>query len=196
MKNRLSIGSVCIAIGILLIGYASILFIQNINAEEHAQSYSADMVAQLYQEIQVVASEPVYRDEYMVYEEVVTIEEKEYLGILEIPSLGLTLPVQSSWSYSKLKETPCVYQTDPLIIAAHNYNAHFGEIGMLELGDQVKFVYATGEVRYFELVLVEVLHETSVEEMKSDDFDMTLFTCNLQDNSERIAVRFIEIYLD
>ncbi len=54
------------------------------------------------------------------------------IGTLEIPSLDLTLPVMSEWSYPLLKLAPCRYAGSAyqgnLVIAAHNYKTHFRKI--------------------------------------------------------------------
>ena len=39
----------------------------------------------------------------------IEIENNDYIGVLEIPSLELTLPVMSEWSYAGLKIAPCRY---------------------------------------------------------------------------------------
>ena len=38
-----------------------------------------------------------------------TIDGRSYIGVLEIPSLSLQLPVIGSWSYAELREAPCRY---------------------------------------------------------------------------------------
>ena len=52
------------------------------------------------------------------------------IGILEIPALDLNLVI-SSWSYSSLRLAPCRYSGSAykgdLVIAAHNYQSHFGD---------------------------------------------------------------------
>ena len=72
----------------------------------------------------------------------VKIDGRDYIGTLRIPSLDLKLPVISEWSYPALKIAPCRYKgsaySNDLIIAAHNYNSHFGRIKYLKVGDAVK----------------------------------------------------------
>lgn len=53
-----------------------------------------------------------------------------YIGELEIPALGLELPVMDQWSYPRLRIAPCryvgsVYSGD-IVIAGHSYLRHFG----------------------------------------------------------------------
>ena len=66
------------------------------------------------------------------------IDDHDYIGILDIPVLELTLPVMSEWSYTNLKIAPCRYAgtayKNNLVIAAHNYSTHFGRIRDLAAG--------------------------------------------------------------
>ena len=53
-----------------------------------------------------------------------------YIGVLQIPSLDLTLPVISDWSYPALQIAPCRYEGSAydggMVIAGHNFDSHFG----------------------------------------------------------------------
>ena len=40
---------------------------------------------------------------------VIEIEGNFYIGVLEIPSLELSLPVMADWDYEKMKIAPCHY---------------------------------------------------------------------------------------
>ena len=53
----------------------------------------------------------------------------DYIGVLEVASLELSLPVMDQWDYERLKISPCrfagnVYE-DNLVICGHNYSQHF-----------------------------------------------------------------------
>ena len=67
-----------------------------------------------------------------------------YIGILEIPSLGLTLPIQSEWTDATARLSPgrlsgSLYAND-LLLAGQSYQSQFGEVGRLKEGDSVSFV--------------------------------------------------------
>lgn len=117
---------------------------------------------------------------------------QSYIGVLEIPSLGLTLPVISEWNYARLKKAPCRYAgsayTDDLVIAAHNYKTHFGTLKKLRQGDLVSFTDAAGNRFNYAVVLTETLMPNDVQEMKSGEFALSLFTCTVG-GSYRITVR-------
>ena len=116
-----------------------------------------------------------------------------YIGVLEIPSLGLSLPVIEDWNYPALRVAPCRYTgsayRDDLIIVAHNYRAHFASLQELTPGDKAIFTDMDGNVFSYEMVERETLAPTSVEEMKSGDWDLTLFTCTVG-GQYRVTVRF------
>lgn len=77
-----------------------------------------------------------------------SLEDGACIGILEIPSLDLKLPVISKWSYPLLKKAPCRYSgsvyENNLVIAAHNYRSHFGRLKTLQNGSEVIFTDASG----------------------------------------------------
>ena len=60
---------------------------------------------------------------------------------------------------------------------AHNYDKHFVNIDQLELGDAVLFTDMDGVTTGYEVVAVDILAPSAVEEMTSGAFDLTLFTC-------------------
>ncbi len=111
----------------------------------------------------------------------VNIDGQLYIGNLLIPVLGLNLPVISQWSYDSLKLSPCRYRgsvyRDNMIIAAHNYQRHFGGIRYLEAGTEIQFVDMIGNTFLYEVEQIEVLMPTEVERMEVNESDLTLFTC-------------------
>ena len=98
----------------------------------------------------------------------------------------------SQWSYPNLKIAPCRYQgsayQNDLILLAHNYSRHFGQIHTLEPGSTVCFTAADGTRFMYEVSLVEQLERTAIEEMESGDWDLTLFTCTVG-GAARVTVR-------
>lgn len=121
-----------------------------------------------------------------------TIDGNAYIGTLELPRLGLKLPVMSDWSYPKLKKSPCRYlgsaYKSNLIIAGHNYKRHFNGLKRMQLGDAVYFTDEADNVFSYEVVQIERLNGYAVEEMESGDWDLTLFTCTAG-GSVRLTLR-------
>lgn len=120
------------------------------------------------------------------------MEGQEYVGILEIPVLGLKLPIISEWSYSGLKTAPCRYYgsvyTQDMVIAGHNYRSHFAGLQNIEEDTEVIFTDMDGNVFLYEVTSREILGAADVEEMTSGEWDLTLFTCT-SDGAYRVTVR-------
>lgn len=124
----------------------------------------------------------------------ILLDGSRYIGILDIPSLWLSLPIIGDWSERNLKLAPCrysgtVYQDD-LVISGHNYRTHFGRLNRISIGERITFTDIDGNVFEFEVAEVEVLKATDIEEMISSEWDLTLFTCTY-DGTTRFTVRCI-----
>lgn len=124
-----------------------------------------------------------------------TVNGWDYIGYLSIPSLELTLPIQSQWSYEGFRVAPgrfagSTYSKD-LVLAAHNYPQHFGRIGDLQPGDTVCFTDMDGHVTHYRVAALETLAPEDVEGMLSGEYDLTLFTCTVGGKS-RVTVRCTE----
>ena len=123
---------------------------------------------------------------------VIEIDGYGYIGVLQIPSLDLTLPVISDWSYPALQIAPCRYEGSTydggMVIAGHNFDSHFGKLSQLEPGDEIKFIDLSGHTFTYAVAETEVLEATAIEEMVTGGWDLTLFTCTLSGQT-RFTVR-------
>ena len=124
------------------------------------------------------------------------LDGEQYIGLLEIPSLELELPVMSEWSYDRLRTAPCRYSgtcfAGDLVIAGHNYSGHFRDLKLLDIGAEVYFTTVDGEVFQYTVDNIEILNPEQVEEMiTAEDWDLTLFTCTVGGRS-RCTVRCVE----
>ncbi len=132
--------------------------------------------------------EDVYEDNGF---KVIKIEEIEYIGYIEIPSLGLNLPVTNGYSYATLKKTPALYYGNidsNFVICGHSYKAHFGNLYKLKPGDKVNFIDVLGNKYTYEVEETEELKPTEIKEMIESEFDLTLYTCT-KDSMNRVTVR-------
>lgn len=115
-----------------------------------------------------------------------------FCGVLTIEKEGITLPIYRDWSYKKLKEAPCRYQgaaeSGDLIIAAHNYQRHFGKLSALSPGDFIQFTNGAGEIFHYRVASISRLDGTAIEQMEAGEWDLTLFTCT-KGGKQRVTVR-------
>lgn len=192
--------------GVLLIMASAALLMKN-QAETQA---ATDSVESLLPQIQAaiddnIAKEkqtsvtPVLTDDNVALPEpekteltVVDIDGYGYIGYLSFPTLNMSLPVMDTWSYPQLKISPCRYSgcvyDDNLVVMAHNYERHFGNIDQLDIGDMITFTDMDGDSIYYEVLVVEVVQPTAVEEVVNGDYDLTLFTCTYSGKT-RVTVR-------
>ena len=120
-----------------------------------------------------------------------------YIGVLDVDSLELSLPVMDRWDYERLKVSPCrfagnVYQ-DNLVICAHNYAHHFTPLKYVPIGTEVKFTDMEGNTFRYAVSSFETIGPNDVEGMVNGDWDLTLFTCNTSGQT-RCAIRCDRIH--
>ena len=110
------------------------------------------------------------------------IDGQSYIGVLDIPALGLSLPIISTWSY------PGSAYLENLVIAGHNYRSHFASLTQLQPGDAVTFTDMDGTVFRYKVDSLETLSPYAISDMTSGGWPLTLFTCTVGGQS-RLAIR-------
>lgn len=182
------IGLLLILAALLLIGYNRY---ESQSASKASQSVLAVMQSTVEETTVSSAVDDVYVDHIDPYDKesaeiAAEMTEKEidgeyYIGYLSIPILELELPVISEWSYPRLRIAPCRHfgstKTDDLVIAAHNYDSHFGRLKQLKAGDLLTFTDMDGEKILYEVQVIDVLQPDAVDAVKNSDFDLVLYTC-------------------
>lgn len=184
---------VLIVAGLLLICAALGLAAFNLWSESNAGKASDEVLAQMEGMLPARSDAvPDYVLDPNMAMPTFSIDGADYIGIVQIPSLGLQLPVAADWSYPQLRTSPCRYSgsayLDDLVICGHNYSSHFGRLKYLDAGEEVIFTDADGNVFIYEVCLVETMQPTAVTEMTSGQWDLTLFTCTIGGQS-RVTVR-------
>ncbi len=188
MKKR--IGHLLIVLGIVVLLLSATLVGYNVWDNARAKHQSHAILAQL-----VFPDPPTQSIDSQLLAQLpmptVAVDGNHYIGKIEIPKLAVSLPVMDTWNNRNLKTAPCryagsVYQNN-LVIAAHNYNCHFGQITSLVPNDIIMFTDMDGNRRIYTVVQLKVLPPTAVKEMTDGTYDLTLFTCTYS-GSERITV--------
>lgn len=184
------IGVLCIALGFLCLFSAVGLIVYNHMEEKSAEASSAAMLQDVQEVTKAHGEAPAV--EYPEEMPTVDVDGNPCVGILSIPVLELELPVLTDWSYAKLKIAPCHYfgscYEENFVIAAHNYQSHFGRLSEMQPGDLILFTDVSGNVFCYEVVLLETLLPEATKEMITSGFDLSLYTCTTGGGS-RVTVR-------
>ena len=186
-------GIVFVVVGAVLILSALSLFFYNQNEDAQAGQEAENLLSQVQAVIPEPETEPsTVPDETTPSETVpeetlgpempeVTIDGYGYVGYLSIPDLELELPVMSEWDYDRLRVAPCRQfgssRTDDLVIAAHNYKSHFGNLSQLLSGSTVHFTDMDGIENTYEVVKIETLPPDAVDAVQNSGYDLVLYTC-------------------
>ena len=198
-KGKAGLAFLCF--GAVLLIAALALYQNNQHEALEAEVASQEVMTQL---IEVITSEkikttlpdeelsPAYVEDTTM--ETVEIDGYRYVGFLTIPDLGVELPVMEEWDYDRLRIAPCRYSGTllggDLVIAAHNYERHFGHLRQLSIGSEVIFTDVNGNSTCFSVAELEILQPTEIEYMTSADYDLTLFTCTYG-GATRFTVRCV-----
>lgn len=177
-------GLALILTGAVLISSALLLLFHNRQqsqrAGREAELLLYDLQAVLESQSPEPESEPLESDipEHMP---IVEIDGYGYIGYLSIPAIELELPVMSVWDYTRLEIAPCRQfgstRDNSLIIAAHNYESHFGSLHELEVGDKVCFTEMDGRKNEYLLAKLEALDPEESEKVLESEYDLVLYTC-------------------
>lgn len=192
MKER--IGKCVSYLGIILIVLALSLSFYNvydsIRANISSKSIMNDYMAHVSSGPQGFVPDYILNPDMDMPE--VEVDGLSCIGVLEIPSLDIQLPITSTFSYTLMKQAPCRYYgsiyKNNMVIAAHDSWFHFGRIHTLKSGDSVKFTDASSNQFDYCVDAVDVVSPNSVDDVTSDKWPLTLFTCTL-DAQNRVVVR-------
>lgn len=186
MKKLL--GYVYILLGVLLLGAAANIVKNNLDENASAGKASDELLSGVIEQV----PDTVLASENHGDMPVVDVEGRSFIGTVQIPSLGLLLPIQNEWGKDNAKVSVCRYEgsayEDDLIICGHNYSEHFGTLNELATGDSIIVTDMNGRSFYYQVVNIETLGAYDVEKMESGEWDLTLFTCTVG-GSNRVTVR-------
>ena len=203
-SNKLS--GFLIALGALFITLAVLWAYHNVTLTRRAGEATQEVLIELYKQIPKVTywaaedfdgyGEPSEQPDFIVNPKmpmpVCEVNGIQYIGYLSVPALELDLSIASECDYETLDISPCRYSGSAyegnLVISAHNYATHFGDIRYLQPGDPVTFTDMDGNVFSYRVAKQEILLPTESDVMTKGEYPLTLFTCTLGGNY-RVTVR-------
>lgn len=209
-------GTVLIALGVLLLVGALALILYNRWDSDRAAAASEQIAKKLEGDIDAAKeseeeaadtlgteTDPVTQSPYLSMP-TATVDGYDYIGMLDIPSVGIHLPVMHDWDMDRLKISACRYSgsyyEDDLVICGHNYAKTFSPIRWVAIGAEVTFTNVDGTVIRYQVSNIETVQPTAVAQMVLNDknsdssasWDLTLFTCNMGGQT-RCAVRCVRM---
>ena len=181
-------GYIYIVIGVIFICAAAFLVRHNFNESAEAGDASDEYLGGVVEQMPGMVVDNDESGDMPV----VDVDGRSFIGTVEVPSLGLLLPIQSEWANENAKVSVCRYKgsvyENNLIIAGHNYVEHFGNLKNLATGDEIIVTDMNGKSFYFEVTNLETLGSYDIEEMEAGEWDLTLFTCTIG-GANRVTVR-------
>lgn len=180
------ISAVVTLVGLILIMCAMAVLFHNKKEDNLAQKSSNTVLSSLKEKIEEsnLKISDVEKD--------LNKDLNQYDGYIKIPKLNLELPVMKKPTQANLKKSPCIYsgtaKDSNLIIAAHNYSAHFGKINQLENGDKVQYTDLQNNTYNYCVTAKEKINGSNSEQMQNENYALTLFTCDYT-GRDRITIR-------
>lgn len=183
-----------IILGILCILLSITLYIRNKYQELDTGKKSKEILDIIETKINVSDKEEIKSN---TEDLVLNISGYDYIGVINIPSLNIKLPIMRETDYDRLAISPCKYYgnitTNDLVLCAHDYINQFGKISNLKEDDIVIITDVLGNNYVYKVVLTEELNPTDITNMIDSPFDLTLYTCSYG-ALKRITVRCNRIY--
>ena len=191
--RRRFMGVFLICCGVAMIAAAGLLSINNIVENDYAGKESEQLREELEEVVESRTAVEQFLEDIPAGEmKVETIRDNNLIGVITIPSIGISLPVMNEWSYPNLRKTACRYsgtvEDGNLIVLAHNYSYHFGRLKELAAGDVIEFVDNFGQAQLYTVQERETLGGYELNALTDTDYDLTLFTCTYG-GASRVVVR-------
>ena len=123
---------------------------------------------------------------------VLEVDGEDYIGIVEIPAFGVTLPVGSEWDPSAVRSRPCRFwgsvNDASLVIGGADQKGQFDFCDRIDLGAFVTVTDMTGVEFRFTVTRVDRNKHAQADWLCKDQYDLTLFARSAT-SLEYIAVR-------
>lgn len=117
----------------------------------------------------------------------------EWIGLLEIPSLGVELPVSRDCNYKYMKSGLCRYSGNAaegdMIVCGHNYRSFLQNLSDISEGDEVYFTDCSGRVYEYKVTQMQLIGGDRRDKLyeDQDDWQLTVFTCNYSGYSRYVV---------
>ena len=183
--KKFRISGIIMALGVLLIAVALLLYLGSYLSTEKHKTESVRIADELISHMPEISDGFIYeRSDYSmpVYE----LDGKNYVGVMEIPAYSVKLPVFANWDKGELNASPCRYMGSiydgSLVVGGRDRAGQFDFISHITETDSVYITDMAGD--RFECVVtnIEVTDDASTEKLTEGEYDLVLFARNRSDN--------------
>jgi len=112
----------------------------------------------------------------------VEIDGRNYIGILEIPAYGTSLPIGSQWDSGTVSEYPCRYlgstYDSSLIIGGSDNKGQLDFVKKISNEDLITVTDTTGQRFTYKVTDIRRTKDVSTENLTSKEADLVLFARN------------------
>ena len=128
---------------------------------------------------------------------VLEINGADYVALIEIPSIGIVLPVVDKWDSNRLSLSPARFfgsaYDSTLIIGGADYPLQFGFCDEIEHDAVLNITDMTGAQFSYIVSRIDRSKHAQTQWLQNEEYDLTLF-CRSAYSMEYIAVRCILAY--
>ena len=186
-------GNILLIAGCILILGSLVTLSASRILEDRAQKRNAERVELIFSIIppQSTGSMESYRDMAMP---ALQIHDRDFIGVVDIPTFGVSLPIYSTWDAGKVSSFPCrfwgtVYDGS-LIVGGADQRGQFACLDQLWNGDTVTVTDMTGSVFTYTVSNIQRSRSAAAEVLLNEASDLTLFVRDAY-NLEYILVRCV-----
>lgn len=175
------IGKICLIAGCLLIAGSLALFLSVRIGTAQAQKQNTQMVQTIHGMLPPM--QPGITDQFTnMSMPTLEIDGEDYTGLIEIPALGVTLPLADKWDKRTAMKHPCrfagtVYDST-LIVGGADRPGQFAGFDMIQPGSTVTVTDMTGWTFDYVIHRIDRSSAVSEEVLKAGNADLTLFVRN------------------
>lgn len=175
MKGKLNIPQ---KLGLLLILLSSLTLLGTEVMAAYHRSAAREIAGQLENRLPERREGDVhsYSDPAMP---VLQIQGTDFVGLLEVPSFGVSLPIGNSWSSAGASRYPCRFlgsaYDNSLILGGVNRKGQLDFCEKLDLGDRITVTDMTGAKFSYEVVRIDRRDSADSAVLRETDSALTLF---------------------
>lgn len=178
--NKNLIRRICVVIGICLlvaaVGALAFWSWNIVHSEKQAERY-VDTLQELLPEIRDAVLEERSNNTMSV----LSVDGTDFMGILEMPSYGITLPVGADWG--RISQYPCRFggsiYDGTMQIGATTQKGQFDCYRQLSVGDTLIYTDMEGNRYAFEITVLRNAQHADQAALQREEAPLTLFIKNM-----------------